>query len=616
MNYRKTSNQDSLRRSQLITTFGVGSIVDLSENRSVMICSPDKWRVQNAPPIHDNRLEEKLGVQYFVTPPDMDDKSNPGGIPAVVFPRWMRCSRLGCGILMPLKEWRERARLSASYKDFDVTPYCFVHHNASLVPSRFVVACGKGHIDDFPYVAWVHRKRADGTCVSPQLRYKKSSGSSLESIRIECTGCNTTESMAGSFKKDNLKFHECSGSEPWLKRKGRKCGGPVVALQRGGTNTYFPTVRSSILIPPYSSDVPLQLENVKKVQDDGMWEAYKSSEGALDLDALVIPSLRDRTGMTEQEIRDAIRTLENPPAEEEAKQSEEAYRKQEFDAFTKGSSDAERIDFVLEPMELSDYETPLLKSVVLVKKLREVRAQTGFTRIKPLTGEEGGGGEGKENDIVVQQVSLKPYGKFPWLPAYEVRGEGIFLEFDLDDLSRWAAKPEVKGRYTVLARRLVQNPDPYKMISSLDPQFVFLHSFAHMFIKQLSYECGYSSSALRERIFSSTQPGYEMGGVLIYTADGDADGTLGGLVRQGEPDRLDNTIRSALKNAQWCSIDPLCIDSRGQGFQQLNLGACHSCILLPETSCEFLNRFLDRGSAIGTPEQAGVGLFDGYHLLK
>jgi hypothetical protein len=212
MNYRKTSNQDSLRRSQLITTFGVGSIVDLSENRSVMICSPDKWRVQNAPPIHDNRLEEKLGVQYFVTPPDMDDKSNPGGIPAVVFPRWMRCSRLGCGILMPLKEWRERARLSASYKDFDVTPYCFVHHNASLVPSRFVVACGKGHIDDFPYVAWVHRKRADGTCVSPQLRYKKSSGSSLESIRIECTGCNTTESMAGSFKKDNLKFHECSGS--------------------------------------------------------------------------------------------------------------------------------------------------------------------------------------------------------------------------------------------------------------------------------------------------------------------------------------------------------------------------------------------------------------------
>lgn len=612
MSYRNFNKGDSLRRSQLVTTFGVGSIVDLSENRSVMICSTQFWRVKSAPPLHDKRLEEKLGVQYFIAPPDMEDKSNPNGVPAVVFPRWLRCPRLGCGKLLPLNEWRELSKKSSSYKDFDASPFCNTHHNSSLVPSRFVVACGRGHIDDFPYVDWVHRRRPDGPCENPQLVYRKSSGSLLDSIRITCESCKAQSTMAGSFKKKNLEFHACNGSAPWLKKKDQQCGGPVKALQRGGTNTYFPIIKSSILIPPYSADISTELENVKVIQDDGVWDAYKSSDGALDLEGYVIPTLRDRTGLTDKEVRGAIQMLENPPSEEEASQNEEAYRKQEFDAFTKGASDTGHRDFVIERQDVSKYRTPSLKQVVLAKKLREVRAQTGFTRIEPLMGKDGT--SENEKDIVVEQVSLKPYGKFPWLPAYEVRGEGIFLEFNQGELRKWAAKEEVDSRYSALRNRLSRNPDQYKMVTKLDSQFILLHSIAHMLIKQLSFECGYSSSALRERIFSSTNAGYEMAGILIYTADGDADGTLGGLVRQGEHDRLDGTVLSSLKNSQWCSIDPLCIDSGGQGFQQLNLGACHSCILLPETSCEFLNRFLDRAAAVGTPDQPDIGFYNNYAL--
>ena len=100
-----------------------------------------------------------------------------------------------------------------------------------------------------------------------------------------------------------------------------------------------------------------------------------------------------------------------------------------------------------------------------------------------------------------------------------------------------------------------------------------------------------------------------MVGILIYTAAGDAEGTMGGLVRMGQPDRLENVIRRALDKARWCSTDPICIESRGQGPDNCNLAACHSCELVPETSCEEQNRLLDRGVVVGTIDNPELGFF-------
>jgi len=127
-------------------------------------------------------------------------------------------------------------------------------------------------------------------------------------------------------------------------------------------------------------------------------------------------------------------------------------------------------------------------------------------------------------------------------------------------------------------------------------------------ISQLVFDCGYGSSSLRERIyFSETHP--QMTGVLIYTAAGDSEGTMGGLVRMGEPGQLDRTIARALDRARWCSSDPVCIESVGQGPDNCNLAACHSCALLPETSCEMQNRLLDRGVLIGVLDRPEIGFF-------
>ena len=100
-----------------------------------------------------------------------------------------------------------------------------------------------------------------------------------------------------------------------------------------------------------------------------------------------------------------------------------------------------------------------------------------------------------------------------------------------------------------------------------------------------------------------------MCGVLIYTASGDSEGSLGGLVRQGEPGKLEDTIMAAIHNAEWCSSDPICIKSTGQGPESCNLAACHNCALLPETCCECGNRLLDRGLVIGTLDETEIGYF-------
>ena len=138
-------------------------------------------------------------------------------------------------------------------------------------------------------------------------------------------------------------------------------------------------------------------------------------------------------------------------------------------------------------------------------------------------------------------------------------------------------------------------------------KFVLLHTFAHLLIRQLSFECGYSSSALRERIYCDD---LEMSGIMIYTADSDSEGALGGLVRQGKADRFVPTVLTALERGSWCSSDPVCRELAGQGMRGLNRAACHACTLLPETSCIAHNALLDRMLLLGKNEKANYGFFN------
>ena len=155
-----------------------------------------------------------------------------------------------------------------------------------------------------------------------------------------------------------------------------------------------------------------------------------------------------------------------------------------------------------------------------------------------------------------------------------------------------------------MAERLRDRTGP-----ALLPRYVLLHTLGHLLMRRLAFDSGYSAASLRERIYGRSTPvGAQpepQAGVLIYTAAGDTEGTLGGLARQGETRRLSETLVSGLQEATWCSADPLCSENLAQGFGSLNYAACHACSLVSETSCESTNSLLDRCLVVGGSEVRG-----------
>ena len=227
-----------------------------------------------------------------------------------------------------------------------------------------------------------------------------------------------------------------------------------------------------------------------------------------------------------------------------------------------------------------------------VRRVREVRALKGFRRYSA------------EADMIPADLSMKGKRK-PTIPAIEMYGEGIFLQFNEDFLTEWEQHTAVRARASILLDRRSTTPWASRLPVP-EARFVALHTIAHMLIRRLAYASGYSSASLQERIFASSTRSDRMAGVLIYTAAGDAQGTLGGLVRLGDPDQLVPLLLAAIDDADVCSNDPVCIESDRQGASSLNLSACHGCSLVSETSCETANRLLDRQLVLGGRDFPGL----------
>ena len=121
----------------------------------------------------------------------------------------------------------------------------------------------------------------------------------------------------------------------------------------------------------------------------------------------------------------------------------------------------------------------------------------------------------------------------------------------------------------------------------------------------MALDAGYPAASLRERLYV----GEDMRGFLVYTATTDSAGSLGGLGRAGRARQAREALPRPSRAAGWCSADPICVETRAQGADGLNLAACHACALLPETSCEEMNILLDRALLVGTPDDPTLGFF-------
>jgi hypothetical protein len=239
------------------------------------------------------------------------------------------------------------------------------------------------------------------------------------------------------------------------------------------------------------------------------------------------------------------------------------------------------------------------EKVMLVKRLREVRVQTGFSRVSPYTINEP-----EERKAPLFRVDPG------WLPAIEVKGEGVFLKISEKFIREFESREKVQARVGPIRQRQ-QAPSAGRVFHAgqvISPRYLVIHSLAHCLINQWSLECGYPTASLRERLYVSE----EMAGILIYTATTDSAGSLGGVISLAETGRLSSVLENGIRTSSWCSSDPLCIESEATGVSGLNLAACHACMLLPEVSCETGNIFLDRAMLVGSPEDPDMGISPGF----
>ena len=601
-----------MRRSALIGPWGVGAIVPFPNDESLMIAGLDMWRYnRDTTPfqIKDERLQRRLGIQELRWPPDYRERNADSQncnlkIPAVRFPRWHYCPFCGTMRKTSLYEappececyqWPNGRVCSPSYR-----------YKRKLIPERFVVICPEGHIDDFPVAEWIHygteHSYNPDTC-----KIRRSTGgasASLSGVFYECS-CGAKRSIAGATVPGALDRigYRCKGSKPWLGMEedpDEPCGSAETrVVLRGATNVWFADTRSSIYIPTDDENTSRSIIAILDEFYDTLSSSRVNGEWNRDFIYMIADTKHvDRELLYKAFVQRAEGLDGLPEVTEEM--TEDAYRLAEYNVLIKSSgSDAQH--FHSRNYSIANYDPVIrkyFKSISLVHKLQETRAFVGFSRAEPRA------------MPISERKKMLRLGDGNWLPAIQVQGEGIFFEFNEEAVSEWAQRSAVQNRMKNLQDAYRQSVFSGDDSGMLRPEFVLIHTFAHLIINQLSFECGYGSSSIRERLYcEKTSNEHKMYGVLLYTASGDSEGSLGGLVRQGSKGHIEDIICDAVRNAEWCSSDPVCIQSLGQGPESCNLAACHNCALLPETCCECGNRLLDRGVVVGTLEDKTIGFF-------
>ena len=638
-------NRPDFRRSQGIVPYGVGAIIDFPEE-SLMAAGLDAWTIEISPDsanslksatgISEPRLQARLSYELgreisgLYMPPEAPERhsqqvyrfSGPvvkAESPFVRFPNWHFCPRCRALQFVPwnspshvgnedlrCKNGTFRRQAKSYTKSCSELP---LKRRPKLVPVRFVIACSKGHLSDFPWSQWAH-DGGDGCGEGPGILYLVSTGGAgLEGIKVECSKCGAYKSLRGAFNPEVFKQitgMACPGHRPWLGPNGSElnCQESVQVVQRGASNVYFPHVVSSILIPPYSEKLHQVLDN------HSIWNEIREILDGIRVNgepvftASMFSSRAIKNGIEPDVFASAIKQKYLDPEKWSGTvdRSESAFRFTEHQAFLgQRPSPSERDEFDIRKTDITSYDYAVrgyFSEIVLIPRLKETRALIGFSRVTPYDG----------NQDRLASLSKR---KLSWLPAVSSSGEGIYLELDQEKLQDWeSTQPEISARVALINRNLqkvcMEKNTPFNPYSS---RFLLTHTLSHLIIRQLSFDCGYDSSSLKERLYVSDDTEQKMCGILIYTASGDSEGSLGGLVRQGETGKLEATIIAAVRNAAFCASDPLCLESEGQGYYGMNLAACHACSLLPETACELGNRVLDRALIIGSETNPTGGFF-------
>ncbi|MFE1587540.1 DrmB family protein [Streptomyces sp. NPDC058737] len=600
----------SVRPSHLMFTTGVGSLVDLP-NFSVLVRGTDSWSYSGITDydIDEPRLRaavnrslqrygrgqiEQLRAAPWLEGGDTDPKGWAAqgiGVPVTPFPQWLRCT--ACNVLAAVDSG-EFAFVNSNPR----TPHeaKFVHDckrgkKPLAVAARFTLVCTAGHLDEFPYSPYVHHGQACAKTPRPKLRMKDHGGNQAANVTLECVACgekrNIREAM-GERGRRNLPA--CRGRHPHLGTyETNGCPQQPVLMVAGASNQWFPLTLSALALPKGRGG------DIEKLLDDH-WPELQGVNDRSQFDFMTnIPQF----GYLKEFDADAVVAAiiaRKQGAEGPAPSAPDVQTDlfgPEWEALS-GPVPTTSDDFALRsttvPAPLSD----LFSDVRQVERLREARALIGFTRLDAPD---------PESPEIAQRVDLSR-GSQNWVPASEVRGEGIFLRVRDELMAEWVTRmeksPQMEAHREAYGR-FRANRKSDRMTSDFDPfqgwpgaRYIALHTLSHLLIRTIALECGYNSASLAERIYAGDDQ-HPRTGILIYTAVPDSEGTLGGLVSLAEGNEFERILRRALADATHCSADPLCSERLPHDPGDfLHGAACHVCLFVSETTCERGNRFLDR----------------------
>jgi hypothetical protein len=639
-----------IRVGQLIAPFGPGSLYTDRRGVPHIVCGLDHWYMRwdqslGLVPCENRgefervepRLSSLLHIDRFCVPPDYrhvrrGTSAPPNAmlyVPAQRFPCWYRHTRTG-----------EMRRFNLNTNRIERPA-----GGGRWQPVRFVSVCVGGHLSEFPWKQWIGCQCADET----NFILTDRGGSELSSIRIECRSCPADSqgrrgrTLAGTTVRPDVASGEqsafqqagitCSGDRPWLGEGAnqQQCNHPLIGALINQTNLYFPKTISAIGLPDLQpqNDSVARLKNQIEIEPTlGVARTLWNMGNRAETVAMIQAALAGRNIDSESaQVEEALESLFNPagaafPSDAKTPAYPEsellAFRRAEFNVLRNEVNDPEHVpNLRVIPTSVPNELTSWITKVNLVERLRETRAFFGFDRLEQNSNTSLVGMPEAAMEQLFRNPPMQPQDR--WLPAIEVFGEGIYLELDEGAVKEWQA-----SQTDWLANRLDDGfigrlGDVFQTLPPLGQasrdwaaRYLLVHSLAHILINQLVFECGYSTASLRERLYVSIDPEAPMAAFLLYTSAGDSDGTLGGLVSLGRPERLGQLVIRALVRASWCSADPVCSENLGgQGSKLANLGACHACILLPETSCETINQGLDRALILGIPDSREHGFLSG-----
>ena len=578
----------SIRRSQFITTYGPGAILESVEGPRVILGLEPGGIFASARPddheIVERRLSDGLlgGARIVAVPSnaELGVEEARGVYRTAPFPKWSLCVRHGVLYRKSEGDARTCPRCPASANHYDAW------RKAGAEKTRFIQVCPAGHMQDVDW-NWVVSSmggRCNGTC-RPDCFLWEGGGGALASVRVRCPNCGQAANLGQAYARD----WRCSGDFPEESGAQRPpCPGRGRMVQRGASNVFIPETVTALTIPPAALELHRLLDRgalrllfsmMRPATFEELADLLRRAAGTGNLGAHVVDAvLAHPPGEVMRALDEVLRPNE---ARTEAEMRLDEYRRLR-DAAAEGfplqaGGSRTQFEVVRDDVRTFDVAGVGRFRVAPVSRLRVVMAQTGYRRLDGPPVDRRAWFDGEA-----------------WLPGAELFGEGVFVDV-VDAAGVPAPIPEggrAAGEWSAGAGAGWAS-DPLQV----DPAFVWLHTRSHRLIGALSLSCGYSSAALRERVFVERPAGGRaLGGVRLSPVQPGGDGTLGGLVSLVPG--FDAILAAALETLASCSNDPLCGRERF-GRDRVNGAACYACLFQSETSCEHRNMSLDRNVVLG-----------------